>query len=92
MSFANGGRIVTDGLILSLDASDQNSYISGSITWTDLSENRNSGALTNGPTYSSDNGGSIVFDGADDYVSISQNVNPSNITLEFVYKTVIKFV
>lgn len=38
-------------------------------TWTDLSGRGNTGTLTNGPTYSSANGGSIVFDGTNDYVS-----------------------
>jgi len=40
----------------------------GSI-WTDLSGNGNTGTLTNGPTYSSANGGSLSFDGVDDYIS-----------------------
>jgi hypothetical protein len=78
MAFANGGRIVTDGLILSLDASDRNSYASGSATWTDLSGNGNTGTLVNGPTFSSANGGSIVFDGANDYVDISTTPNLTN--------------
>jgi Concanavalin A-like lectin/glucanases superfamily len=79
--------IVTNGLVLALDAANQKSYTSGSTIWNDLSGNVNNGTLTNGTTFNSDNGGSIVFDGADDYVSISQNINPSNITLEFFYKT-----
>lgn len=66
------GKIVTDGLVLALDAADRNSYVSGSTTWFDLSENRNSGSLVNGPTYNSLNGGSIVFDGVDDIVTGSQ--------------------
>ena len=72
MAFANGGRIVTDGLILSLDASDRNSYVSGSTTWTDLSGNNNNGTLINGPTFDSGSGGSIVFDGTDDYIDIGK--------------------
>jgi len=39
--------------------------------WADISGNGNHGTLTNGPTYSSDNGGSLVFDGSDDYVTTS---------------------
>jgi hypothetical protein len=39
MAFANGGSIVTNGLILALDAADRNSYVSGSTTWNDLSGN-----------------------------------------------------
>ena len=37
-------------------------------TWTDLTGRGNNGTLTNGPTYNSSNGGSIVFDGVDDYI------------------------
>jgi hypothetical protein len=64
----NGPRIVTSALVLSLDAADRNSYISGSITWRDLSGNNYSGSLINGPTFDPANGGSIYTDGADDYV------------------------
>jgi formylglycine-generating enzyme required for sulfatase activity len=60
--------IVTDGIVLWLDAGITSSYPTSGTTWTDLSGNRNNGTLTNGPTYSSANGGSIVFDGMDDYV------------------------
>jgi hypothetical protein len=69
MAFGNGPRIVTNGLVLSLDAADRNSYVSGSTTWRDLSSSSNNGTLTNGPTFNSSNGGSIVFDGTDDYVN-----------------------
>ena len=88
VQYANS-RIVTNGLILALDAADRNSYSGSGTSWTDLSGNGNIGTLTNGPTYSSTNGGSIVFDGANDYVSMSQNINPTNITLEFVYKSLV---
>lgn len=37
MAFENGPRIVTNGLILSLDAADRNSYPGSGTTWTDLS-------------------------------------------------------
>jgi hypothetical protein len=58
-----------NGLVLALDAANTKSYPGSGTTWTDLSGNSNTGTLTNGPTYSSANGGSIVLDGADDYVS-----------------------
>ena len=70
MAFGNGPRIITDGLVLALDASDRNSYVSGSTTWNDMSGNANTGTLTNGPTFSTGSGGEIVFDGTNDYVSI----------------------
>lgn len=62
--------IVTDGLVLHLDAANPKSFINGSTTWNDLSGNRNNGTLINGPTFSSANAGSISFDGVNDNVSI----------------------
>ena len=37
--------------------------------------NPNNGTLTNGPTYSSANGGSIVFDGSNDYTQLTSSFN-----------------
>jgi hypothetical protein len=71
MTIGYGPRIVTDGLVLALDAADRNSYPGSGTTWTDLTGRGNTGTLTNGPTYSSANGGSIVFDGTDDYVQFT---------------------
>lgn len=65
--YANG-RIVTDGLVVCLNAADKTSYPGSGTTWYDVSGNRNTGTLTNGPTFNSDNGRYIVFDGVDDYV------------------------
>ena len=69
--------LVQDGLVLNLDAGDTNSYPGNGTTWTDLSGNSNNGTLTNGPTYSSADGGSIVFDGTDDYVSETSGLSDS---------------
>jgi len=65
--FANNAPIVTDGLVFYVDAGNSNSYPGSGTTWTDLAGS-NDGTLTNGPTFDSGNGGSIVFDGTDDYV------------------------
>ena len=72
-------KIVTNGLVLSLDAANNKSYPGSGTTWTDLSGNDNNGTLTNGPTFSSANQGSIVFDGTNDYVGFTYNsvFNPS---------------
>lgn len=61
--------IVRDGLVLYLDAANSKSYPGSGTTWTDISGNKNNVTLTNGPTFSSANGGSIVFDGTDDYAN-----------------------
>jgi hypothetical protein len=68
MAFSYSPKIVTDGLVLYLDAANPYSYVSGSTSWNDLSRSQTNGTLVNGPTYSSANLGSIVFDGVDDYV------------------------
>jgi hypothetical protein len=65
------GNIVKDGLILNLDAAKKDSYAGSGTVWRDTSGNGNSGSLVNGPTFSRDNGGSIVFNGSNQYVSSS---------------------
>ena len=68
------GKIATDGLVLALDAADKNSYPGSGTTWRNLASSNN-GSLFNGPTFNSSNGGSIVFDGVDDYATVSYNSN-----------------
>jgi hypothetical protein len=63
-------NIVTDGLVLYLDAANVKSYVSGSTTWVDIAAGNNV-TLTNGPTFNSGNNGSIVFDGTNDYVQVT---------------------
>lgn len=69
MSTYYSPKIITNGLVLCLDAGNNKSYPTTGTTWNDLSGNSNSGTLTNGPTYTSSFGGGIVFDGTNDYVS-----------------------
>jgi hypothetical protein len=70
-----GGDIVRDGLVFYVDAANPRSYVSGSTIWNDLSRGGNNGTLTNGPTFNSGNGGSIVFDGTNNYVNNIGNIN-----------------
>ncbi|NBP55511.1 hypothetical protein EBU71_03030, partial [bacterium] len=80
--------IVTNGLVLNLDAGNSASYPGTGTTWTDLSGNGNNGTLINGPTYSSSNGGSIVFDGTNDSVNIpiSSSLQSQYFTLDAWFK------
>jgi len=64
----SAASVVTTGLQLYLDAGNASSYPGSGTAWTDLSGNNRDGTLTNGPTYSGTNGGSIVFDGTNDFV------------------------
>lgn len=69
MGFSDGPSIVTNGLVLSLDAADKNSYPGSGTVWSDLSGNNIIGTLTNGPTFDSRNGGSIFTDGTNDIIT-----------------------
>jgi hypothetical protein len=60
-------NIVRDSLVLNLDAGDIISYPGSGTTWTNLS-GVNNGTLTNGPTFSGSGGGSLVFDGSNDFI------------------------
>jgi len=81
--------MVNSGLVLYLDASNPNSYTSGSSTWNDISGYGNNGTLYNGVAYSSTYGGGLIFDGVDDYVVVPANatMNSSRPTVELVMTT-----
>lgn len=83
MACFSGPEIVNDNLVLCIDAANIRSYPGSGTTWTDLSGNGNNGTLVNGPTYSSVNNGSIVFDGSNDHISfISNPVLTNQITVD----------
>jgi len=77
------GQISTLGLVLNLDAADRNSYPGSGTTWYDLSGNGNNGTLTNGPTFTSP--GYFSFDGTDDFVDTSLNLNET-MTINMWYR------
>lgn len=62
---------VRDGLVLYLDAANARSYPHSGTTWFDRSGNGNNATLINGPTFTSSNSGSILFDGTNDYMSVN---------------------
>ena len=78
----NYENIVTDGLVLNLDASMLASYPKTGTTWNDISGNEKNGTLTNDPTFNSENGGSIAFDGSNDYIEISPNGTTSGFNVQ----------
>jgi hypothetical protein len=75
-----GAPVVDSSLQLWLDAGQTTSYSGTGTTWTDLSGNGRTGTLTGGPTYSTTNGGSIVFDGINDYVSCAGSLTVTEAT------------
>lgn len=71
-------NIVTDGLVLYLDAANTKSYPGSGTTWLDLSGNGYNGELVNGPTFDNGNGGYIVLDNVDDIVQMNSSAISSN--------------
>ena len=87
MGVFSGPNVVDNNLVLYLDAANTQSYTGSGTTWTDLSGEGNNGTLTDGPTFSSDNGGSIVFDGTNDQIDCGSSDNfafgTGDFTIEF---------
>lgn len=68
-----GPGIITDSLIYYLDASNPNSYVSGSTSWNNISnQTKGSGTLLSGVTFSQSNKGCLALDGVDDYIILPQ--------------------
>jgi hypothetical protein len=74
MAFNRGPKIVTQGLVLALDAASKNSYPGSGTLWTDLSGNSNNGTLVNAPTFDSSNAGNITFNGTNQYVTLGSTL------------------
>lgn len=66
--------IVRSNLILHYDAGQVASYPKNGTSISDMSTSSYTGTLTNGPTYSSADGGSISFDGVDDHVTCGTTI------------------
>jgi len=74
-------KIITEGLVLCLDAANPKSYPGSGTTWSDRSGNGNNGTLINGPTFDNGNGGSIVFDGVNDRVQTNFSISEVEATV-----------
>lgn len=75
MAFVHSPKVVTDGLVLYLDAANTKSYPGSGTTAYDLTNSSYTGTLTNGPTFQSNNCGTIQFDGVNDYIDFSTNAS-----------------
>jgi len=75
--------VITRGLIFNLEAGDAGSYPQAGTTWFDTTSNNFTASLVNGPTFTSNNEGGIIFDGSNDYALGSNfNINTNEFTLE----------
>lgn len=77
MSFHYSPKIVTDGLVLYLDATNPKSYPGTGTSWYDLSGNNNISGLISGSSFNTSVGGCISLDGSNDYVNVAWTSNPS---------------
>jgi hypothetical protein len=80
MSAHANPNIITDGLVIALDAADRKSYPGTGTTWKDRSGNEIHGTFEGDPTFDEDYGGSLVFDGSGDYIDFG---NQSLIQTDF---------
>jgi hypothetical protein len=72
------GKIVTNGLVLSLDAADVNSYTTASVTWIDLSGNRYNTTMSGSVAYSGSFPNSFQYlSGSNNYFSGSSDLTGS---------------
>jgi hypothetical protein len=85
MGLNHSPRIITDGLVLCLDAANTKSYPGSGTTFTDLSGRGNNGTLTNGASFSSSFGGIITTDGIDDFILTPQITGTGSGTLSQSY-------
>lgn len=93
MAFNYSPKTTTDGLQFYYDGANKKCYIGSGTSLIDLSKQNNNGTLINSPSFTTDNMGSIVFDGTNDYVSIpdSTNLRPATtLTLEACFKMTTK--
>ena len=88
MATSYSPKIITDGLVVCLDAGDRKSYSGSGTTWIDRSGYGNHATLVNGATFSDVNGGVIQFDGVDDYATVpcSELVGESTASIEMFTK------
>lgn len=86
MALAHSPKIITDGLVMYLDAANRRSYPGTGTNWNDISNIGNTATLQNNPIFSSSK---FVFDGVDDRVLINcaaSTVRCFNSTTQFVVK------
>jgi hypothetical protein len=102
MAFNYSPKIVTDGLVLYLDAANPTSYTSGSVLYKNLKPNftpiisttlSNQNSTTTLPQYSSEGIGSFIFNGTGSAIRVLNNPQTSGfwpqplLTLEAWFKT-----
>lgn len=86
MSIGYNPKIITDGLVLALDAANVKSYPGSGTTWYDLSGNNRNGTVNGAPTYTAN---SFTLNGNGDFFDCGSNTitGSSAFTLMSWFKT-----
>jgi hypothetical protein len=91
MGLSHAPRVITDGIVLALDAANTRSYVGSGTTWTDLIGSNN-GTLTNGPVFTQEpklepfgGAGAVEFDGSD-YLEIPASSDFSFTTAPWTFE------
>lgn len=84
-TFQRTPAFVTDGLLLYLDAAVPASYPGAGAAWSDLSGLSNHATLVNGPPFSTEGGGALVFDGLSRHAEAGV-IEPSVFSLSMWFK------
>jgi len=88
MSLNHSPSIVTDGLVLCLDAANNRSYPQTGTTWTNLAGSENGTLVNMTDNFSSESAGALVFDGSNEYISTTFSyANNDDFTMSFWMKT-----
>ena len=76
-------KIITDGLVLNLDAGNKKSYPGSGSNWYDLTKNKYNSTIVNALTFDSSNSGSILANTTNEYTSgsISSSVWSGNFSI-----------
>lgn len=78
MALSHSPKIITDGLVLYLDAANLRSYPRSGTAWFDISGRDRNTTLTGGVSFSQTNQGSFVLDGINGYIDINHQLFPLN--------------
>ncbi len=86
MALSHAPQIVSDGLIIYLDANNTSSYSGTGSTWYDLSGNGRHASLISSPSYEGFGRGKYLsFDGSTNYATIPYTITDNLITVSFWY-------
>lgn len=87
MSTSYNPQIVTDGLVLLLDAGNTRSYPGTGTTWTDLTTNGNNGTINGGVSYTTSGSGALLFNGSTGYIVTPNTTVYQNVTLSIWFNS-----